>query len=288
MWKIVKGYDDYIVNEKGEVRHVKIDKVVKQKTVKNGYNKVRLKVGFRYKEEYVCVIVYNSFANKEVWFPEHIKHIDGNLSNDRFTNLKHVGWGSKEARREETVVDIDFVKESEEWKEIKDYPNYYVSKEGEVFSSKTNKVISQSINTGGYRTVNISVDGKSKRVLVHRLVAEAFIPNPENKPVVNHIDCNRSNANVDNLEWVTYSENSIHMVNSYNNHSQIVTELFDKEGNFIDSFPSNSRCINYIKQLPQVKKYMEGNETGFYPFEVEKDSEGNYNFEVIKLTISLN
>lgn len=268
MWNIVKGYNDYIVNEKGEVRHVKTDKV-----------------GFRYKEEYVCLIVYNSFANKEVWFLGHIKHIDGNLSNDRFTNLKYVGWGSKEAHSKETVVDIDYVKESGEWGEMEDCPNYFVSKEGEVFSSKLNKVINQSINTNGYRTVNLSVDGKRKRLLVHRLVALAFIPNPENKPVVNHIDCNRSNASVDNLEWVTYSENSIHMVNSYNSPGQIFTELFDKEGNFIDSFPSNSRCVNYIKKLPQVKKYMEGNETGPYPFEFERDSEGN---KVIKLTISLN
>ncbi|AXI08214.1 hypothetical protein CUC15_04205 [Oceanobacillus zhaokaii] len=282
MWKIVKGYNDYIVNEKGEVRNVKTDKVVKQKINKSGYNKVRLKVGFRYKEEYVCVIVYNSFANKEVRFQEHIKHIDGNLSNDRFTNLKYVGWGSME-----TVVDREYVKESEEWKEIKDYPNYYVSKEGEVFSSKINRVINQSINASGYRTVNISFDGKRKRLLVHRLVAEAFIPKPKNKPVVNHIDSNRSNATVDNLEWVTYRENSIHMVNSYNSPGQVFTELFDKEGDFIDSFPSNSRCINYIKQLSQVKKYMEGNKTRAYPFEFERDSEGNIIFEVIKLTISL-
>ncbi|WP_430787177.1 HNH endonuclease signature motif containing protein [Virgibacillus flavescens] len=282
MWKVVKGYDDYLVNEKGEVKHAKTDKVVKQKTIKSGYNKVRLKFSFRYKEEYVCMIVYNSFTNKGVWFPEHLKHIDSNLSNDRFTNLKYVGWGSKE-----TVVNIDFVQESEEWKQIKIYPNYFVSKLGEIFSPKTNKVIKQGINTGGYRTVNISVDGNGTRLLVHRLVAEAFISNPENKPVVNHIDCNRSNASVDNLEWVTHRENSIHMVNSYNSPGQTITELLDKEGNFIDSFPSNSRCVSYIKQLAQVKKYVEENETGGYPFEFEKDTKGNYNFGIIKLTILL-
>lgn len=61
-----------------------------------------------------------------------------------------------------------------------------------------------------YRKVVISKHGKQKNFLVHRLVAEAFIPNPENKPEVNHIDGNPSNNNVKNLEWVTHSENVRH------------------------------------------------------------------------------
>lgn len=66
-------------------------------------------------------------------------------------------------------------------------------------------------HNNGYLIVNIKIPNKkSKTFLVHRLIAETFIPNPENKPCVNHKDGNKLNNCVDNLEWVTYTENEIH------------------------------------------------------------------------------
>lgn len=62
----------------------------------------------------------------------------------------------------------------------------------------------------GYNVIDIYVNGKKKILKVHRLVAEAFILNKDNKPCVNHKDLNRANNNVSNLEWVTYKENAIH------------------------------------------------------------------------------
>ena len=61
-----------------------------------------------------------------------------------------------------------------------------------------------------YKTVSYMENGKQKQIAVHRLVALAFLPNPENKPEVNHIDGDKSNNNVSNLEWVTRSENTQH------------------------------------------------------------------------------
>ena len=58
-----------------------------------------------------------------------------------------------------------------------------------------------------YHSVALHINGKRKRFYIHRLVAEAFIPNPENKPCVDHIDCNVDNNNVTNLKWVTHREN---------------------------------------------------------------------------------
>ena len=72
------------------------------------------------------------------------------------------------------------------------------------------KLLSLTNTSTGYKKVELVKNGKKKSYKVHRLVAMAFIDNPENKPEVNHIDGNKINNHVDNLEWVTSSENSIH------------------------------------------------------------------------------
>lgn len=74
------------------------------------------------------------------------------------------------------------------------------------------RIISQSVNSSNYKKVVLRNNNTIKNCYVHRLIAEAFIPNPENKPVVNHKDGNKWNNNISNLEWVTYQENDIHAV----------------------------------------------------------------------------
>jgi hypothetical protein len=97
----------------------------------------------------------------------------------------------------------------EEWKLIQDYGNYEVSTLGNLRNSKTGRVLKQMCK-GGYLFAGLSKNSNGKTLPVHRLVALAFIDNPENKPQVNHKDKNRSNNNVSNLEWSTASENNIH------------------------------------------------------------------------------
>lgn len=91
---------------------------------------------------------------------------------------------------------------NEIWKETPLNKNIYVSNLGNI---KSNKRI-HFFELGGYKSVQIF----NKNYYIHRLVAQAFIPNPENKPCVNHIDGNKKNNNVNNLEWCTYSENNRH------------------------------------------------------------------------------
>lgn len=98
---------------------------------------------------------------------------------------------------------------AEEWKNIQDYENYEVSNLGNVRNKKTGRIL-KSYDKGGYAVIGLS---KSKTFQVHRLVCQAFIPNPENKPQVNHIDKNGLNNNVKNLEWNTVLENNIHRSN---------------------------------------------------------------------------
>ena len=96
----------------------------------------------------------------------------------------------------------------EEFRKIEGYDNYEVSNLGNVKSLKSN-ILLTPINRGGYKRVSLSKDGKKFKFDVHRLVAKGFIPNPENKPFVDHIDNDRSNNDVNNLRWVSISQNSM-------------------------------------------------------------------------------
>lgn len=100
----------------------------------------------------------------------------------------------------------------EKWFPIKDFENYLISNTGKVMNSNTGKLLYINDKGGKYYSVDLWKNNKRKRMYVHRLVAMAFIENPENKPAVNHIDANHHNNNVSNLEWVTYKENTAHAI----------------------------------------------------------------------------
>lgn len=88
--------------------------------------------------------------------------------------------------------------------------NYGIEESGRIYNLKTKRELKGSVFNSGYRFVNLVISGKRKNYLVHRLVAKTFIPNTEGLPVVNHKDGNKQNNQVSNLEWTTYSENTIH------------------------------------------------------------------------------
>lgn len=88
---------------------------------------------------------------------------------------------------------------------------YRVSERGEVFSFARTEPLKTHVNPKtGYVYVSLQKSGKPHRVSVHRLVAQAFIPNPDDKPEVNHKDRNKLNNSVENLEWCTHRENIRH------------------------------------------------------------------------------
>lgn len=146
------------------------------------------------------------------------------------------------------------------WKDVVGYEGYYkVSNIGNVMSvdrlvfNKRLKNIHfrrgaiMSLNiVNGYYALGLAKGGVVKSMLVHRLVATAFIPNPENKPQVNHKDFNRKNNNINNLEWVTLQENLKHRDMSkhnawlgkkgYDHNCNIPVYMCNKDGDIITDF----------------------------------------------------
>jgi len=100
-----------------------------------------------------------------------------------------------------------------EGKKHPDYPNYIITKEGAIYSIRSKRYLTLN-STTDYKSIKLCNNGKQKDYRIHRLVAELYIPNPNNNPVVNHKDLDKNNNSVDNLEWITHTENNLHYINT--------------------------------------------------------------------------
>lgn len=95
---------------------------------------------------------------------------------------------------------------------INGFERYIVTEYGDVININTNRLLKKEVTNAGYLRVTLSNSNNKKKVFIHRLVAEYYIENKDNKKFVNHKDGNKSNNNVSNLEWVTNKENMIHAI----------------------------------------------------------------------------
>ena len=112
-------------------------------------------------------------------------------------------------------------------KDIKNYEGLYaITPEGEVWSYKRKKFLKPGVNQKGYLIVQLFKDGKGKHYKIHRLVAEAYIPNPDNLPQVDHIDNDKTHNYLNNLQWITNRDNS-----RKSNNKPILQ--YDLDGNFV-------------------------------------------------------
>lgn len=117
--------------------------------------------------------------------------------------------------------------------------HYQISENGILYNSKTKKYPKGNISLTGYRIYNFSFNGVRKTLYAHRMVAETYIPNNDpNKNCVNHIDGNKLNNNVNNLEWVTRAENNRHAVYTDLNKQRKEVYCFDKNKNFVCMYES--------------------------------------------------
>lgn len=143
---------------------------------------------------------------------------------------------------------------------IPGYRNYTVSKSGEVINTASNHSMSRQVNNCGYHRVELTRDRKQQRFLVHRLVAAAYIPNEDSLPQVNHLNGDKLDNRVENLEWCTASQNRKH---SFRCLGQQPTKLFDED------HPQTKVTKAEIPALVERKKTMTyralGKEIGMHP-----------------------
>ena len=127
------------------------------------------------------------------------------------------------------------------WKDIEGFENYKINEDGEIVHKRTNHTLKHSINEKGYHKVCLQKDNRKFKTGVHRLVAKAFIPNPNNYREVNHIDENKDNNNYKNLEWCNREQNIAHSIKS---GKFVITKVaqYDKNNQLIKIFNSRSEA----------------------------------------------
>ena len=129
---------------------------------------------------------------------------------------------------------------NEEWRKIEGHENYSASSFGRIRNDR-NQYILRPLNPTGYCTVSLDKKG----CYIHRIIAGTFIPNPEQKPLVNHKDGNRRNNRVSNLEWATQSENIQHAV-KMGLHNRAIPIAAYQGNRFIGNFSSHTEAASAL------------------------------------------
>jgi len=167
---------------------------------------------------------------------------------------------------------------------VKGFDNYIIDTEGNIYSLLTKKYLKPRIDDKGYLYTELCKDGKRYGKKVHRLVAETFIPNPNNLPEVNHKDENKQNPCIENLEWCTSKYNSNYgtrkervgssIRNSKNKKRKSIIQ-FDLSGNIVREYDTIERVKDYGFCQPNVISVLKGrrNQTSGYYFRYKEESE---------------
>ena len=213
-WLPVPFFSNYIVSDLGNIKCLNYNNTGREETIyPTKDDKGTYRCHLSNKQESIVVSVqklvlqtFNTTDNPN----SKVKHIDGDKSNNRLTNLC---WVTAEITSETIYTEEELLLEN--WKPIEDFPNYHVSDLGRVkilSHKKTNEAtLLKSYTIGhGYKSITLRNDNGRKAFLIHRLVMKTFDPIDDHTLEVNHKDLDKSNNRLTNLEWNTRKQNMDH------------------------------------------------------------------------------
>ena len=242
-WRIIKGYSGYEVSKTGKIRNEVSKRELSAIKIKDGSLHVNIiSDENKHKTPSIHKLVAIAFIDN----PKnryYVRHKDNNPLNNNVENLEWYGSDfKKKVEDEEDNEDIEI--DDDEYKTLEG-THYTVTRKGEIehwFGSLAERKVN------GYMNVNIYNKGKTKVMSVHRLVAKSFIPNPKNKPNVNHKDGKKTNNHVENLEWTTQKQNIKHALETglIKPHKRAVIK-YSKDDKFIERFESVDDAARSVK-----------------------------------------
>jgi len=236
-WKrLLDIYNNYEVSEYGDVRNFTTKKILKPENI-NGYHRVTLSTGSRDSKRkiFIHLLVVICFLEYDENLYS-IDHIDRNPLNNHYSNLRQCNMKENNNNKDKNSIkpkienkEKEIVITSETWKKLtlKDKNIIEVSDYGRIRNGDF--ITKGQVLTKGYCSYN--------GYLVHKLVAEAFLPNDKENLVVNHINGNKTDNNVKNLEWISQSENTKHGFNLHSsNKLKAIAQILDEK--VIAKYPS--------------------------------------------------
>ena len=268
MWATIENFPNYEINNTGQIRETKSDIILSHQVFGDGTHYVVL-IDANGNEQKVPVdiLVATTFLPKKYVNSSDVLHVDGRKGNCSVDNL---AWIDDDSAEKEYYKTHSTLKPAEYFKfyPLMEFPDsqYEINKMGQIRNKYTHKILSGGIGSGGYKAHTLRINKKTIYRLVHIMVAKQFIPNPESKPIVNHIDEDKTNPCIDNLEWATGAENIHHgtalkrgnlgrnkPVNEYSIQGRYIRTWKSKRilADFLDSLFPNVNNIHTVHQLLQ-------------------------------------